>query len=301
MKSPLVLILLATISLAIGDEKKPLEIEGATAEVFKTTPQGDLLIHRIDPPGYDPEKEKRPGLVLFFGGGWVSGQPTHLEPQGRYFAKRGMVVFLPDYRTRSRHETSPRECVADGKSAIRWVRANAERLGVDSHRIAAGGGSAGGHVAAAAGICDGFDEPDEDNSVSSRPNALVLFNPVYNNGPGGYGHDRAKEWFPAISPAHNLDSEDPPAIVFLGTKDKLIPVEQAEEFREKQSELGTRSELHLYEGEPHGFFNLRIGRGKPEHFLDTVTKADQFLTELGFLKGAPDDEALQKIATGEKS
>lgn len=297
-------IFLALLSLIIfgtaAADEAPLKINGAVAEVFKKTPQAELLIHRFDPPEHDPEKDKAPAIVLFFGGGWVGGEPTHFEPQGRYLAKRGLVVFLPDYRTRKKYETTPRECVADGKSAIRWVRKNAERLGVDPDRIAAGGGSAGGHVAATTGICDGLEEPDEDTEVSSRPGALVLFNPVYNNGPDGYGHDRVKEWFPAISPAHNLTKDDPPVIVFLGTKDKLIPVSQAEEFRDKQKELGIRSDLHLYEGEPHGFFNLKVGQGKAEHFIDTVLKADAFLGDLGFLEGEPDEKLLRSMADGKK-
>lgn len=293
-------ILLPALALSASAEETPLSIPGAAAEVFKTTPQGELLIHRFDPPGHDPAKDKRPAIVLFFGGGWVGGEPTHFEPQGRYLAQRGLIVFLPDYRTRKKHETTPRECVADGKSAIRWVRTNAARLGVDPDRILAGGGSAGGHVAATTGICEGLDEPGEDTSISSRPAALVLFNPVYHNGPGGYGADRVRKWFPAISPAHNLTADDPPAIVFLGTEDKLIPVAQAEAFRDEQRKLGIRSDLHLYEGEPHGFFNLSIGQGKPEHFLDTVRKTDRFLTELGYLEGEPDAELLQRIAAGEK-
>ena len=69
--------------------------------------------------------------------------------------------------------------VKDGKSAVRWIRANAARLGIDPDRLAAGGGSAGGHVAAATATTQGIEEEGEDTSVSSRPCALVLFNPVW--------------------------------------------------------------------------------------------------------------------------
>ncbi|MDF1825399.1 MAG: alpha/beta hydrolase [Verrucomicrobiales bacterium] len=281
-------------------ETEPVDIKGSTSEVYKTASGDDLLIHRLDPPDHDPSTDKAPAIVLFFGGGWKSGSPTHLEPQGRYLAHRGMVVFLADYRVEKRQGTTPRECVADGKSAVRWVRKNAARLGIDPDRIAAGGGSAGGHVAAATGMCDGLDEPGENTAVSAKPNALVLFNPVYHNGPeGGYGYSRVEEWFPAISPAHNITKDDPPAIVFLGTKDKLIPVAHAEAFKAEQTALGIPSELFLYEGEPHGFFNLSVGQGKKEHFVHSVLKVDDFLTSLGFLEGDPDPEFLDQIANGE--
>ena len=124
-----ILILFSVFVSVTFAEEKPLQIEGAKAETYKTTPQGDLRIHRFDPPEHDAKKDKAPAIVLFFGGGWVGGTPTHFEYQGRYLSQRGLVVFLPDYRTRNKHKTTPRECVADGKSAIRWVRKNAEPTG----------------------------------------------------------------------------------------------------------------------------------------------------------------------------
>jgi acetyl esterase len=170
--------------------------------------------------------------------------------------------------------------VKDGNSAIRWVRAHAGELGIDPKKIAAGGGSAGGHVAAAIGTTKGIVEEGEDSTVSSRPDALVLFNPVFDNGPKGYGHDRVKAYWEKISPFHNLDKTTPPTIVFLGTKDKLIPVATGEKYRDTMKGLGARCDLHLYDGEPHGFFNK-------SKYHETVFEADRFLASLGFLKGEP--------------
>ena len=133
----------------------------------------------------------RPAAVFFYGGAWNRGTVTQFEQQAKYLASRGMVTFVADYRVKSRQKVAPDACVADAKSAVRWVRTHAERLGIDPERIAAGGGSAGGHIAAAAGMCDGLDDTAEaDSTISSKPNALLLFNPVYNNGPEGYGHKR---------------------------------------------------------------------------------------------------------------
>ena len=265
----------------------------AVAEVYKKASGDELWIYRFSPEGHDPKQDKRPAVVFFFGGGWNGGTVTQFEQHAKYLASRGIVAFVADYRVKSRQKTAPNACVADGKSAVRWLRENAARLGVDPNRIAAGGGSAGGHVAATTGICDGLDDASEaDSKISSKANALLLFNPVYDNGPKGYGHSRVKEWFPQISPAHNISRDDPPTIVFLGSKDSLIPVATAEKFDADLTEAGVASELHIYEGQPHGFFNERKSQ---EAFLDTVLKMDAFLVKLDWLKGPADEKTLKSL------
>ncbi len=104
--------------------------------------------------------------------------PEQFEQQCRYLASRGMVAITVDYRVASRHKTKAVDAVRDAKSAVRWFRSHAAELMIDPDRIVAAGGSAGGHLAACTGTLNDFDEPDEDHSVSSRPNALVLFNPA---------------------------------------------------------------------------------------------------------------------------
>ncbi|MEM8713780.1 MAG: prolyl oligopeptidase family serine peptidase, partial [Planctomycetota bacterium] len=136
-----------------------------------------------------------------------------------------------------------------------------------------------GHVAAAIATVNGFNADQDDLSVSCVPEALVLFNPVFDNGPGGYGHDRVQEIWQSFSPLHNLDSDTPPTIVFLGTKDKLIPVATGEAYRDRMQSLGARCDLHLFEGAGHGFFNESRS---PEYYADTVEKMDAFLSSIGF-------------------
>ncbi len=270
---------------ALGAAGAEVDFDGAQVEVYKVASGDELKLYVFNPPGHRPSRDSRPAIVFFFGGGWNGGSPAQFEQHCRYLASRGMVAITADYRVKTRQNTTPRECVADGKSAVRYVRKHAKRLGVDPDRIAAGGGSAGGHVATTTGMIDGFDDPSDDRSVSSRANALVLFNPVYDNGPDGYGYDRVKGYWRELSPAHNITPDDPPAVVFLGTNDNLIPVETAERFRDEMRGLGIASELHLYEGQPHGFFNEN--RGGTRIFLDTLAKMDRFLTQMGYLKGKP--------------
>ncbi len=270
----------------------------ATAEIYKHASGDDLYLYIFNPEGHDPAKDKRPAIVFFFGGGWNGGSTSQFQQHAAYLASRGMVAILADYRVASRQKTTPRECVADGKSAVRWIRKNATRLGIDANRIAAGGGSAGGHVAATTGIIKGLDDPADDQTVSSKANALALYNPVYDNSPEGYGYSRVKDYWKEISPLQNIDKSSPPTIVFLGTKDNLIPVATGEKFKAKMQEAGVKSELHLYKDQPHGFFNER--KGGSDIFLDTLRKTDAFLVEIGYLEGTPTEEQLKAASKGKK-
>ena len=287
---PIYLLLASCLVVAAPakEVKTPSPLKGAKHLVYKEASNSKLLLNVFSPKGHEPKKDKRPAIVFFFGGGWNGGNPAQFQPHCEYLASRGMVAITADYRVKSRQGTSPFECVKDGKSAVRWIRKNAKKLGVDPKRLAAGGGSAGGHVAAATGTVPGLEEEGEDRSVSSKPDVLVLFNPVYDNGPKGYGHSRVRDRYKEISPMHNLGKGTPPTIVFLGDKDSLIPVSTAEAYKKKMEDAGCRSELRVYAGQPHGFFNQGKKGG---YYQKTVLEMDKFLISLGWLKGKPTIEA----------
>jgi len=71
-----------------------------------------------------------------------------------------MVAASAEYRIESIHHTPPQACAEDGKSAIRWLRMNAPRLGINRARIIAGGGSSGASIAAFAAYNTTFDPDD---------------------------------------------------------------------------------------------------------------------------------------------
>jgi len=105
---------------------------------------------------------------------------------------------------------------------------------------------------------------------------------VFNNGPGNYGYDRLQDNYEQISPYHNIRKGAAPAIVFLGTQDKLIPVATARQYQQKMREVGSRCELVLYEGQGHGFFNYKSNKSNP-YYEATLKEADRFLRSLGYI------------------
>lgn len=169
------LILLLLISGCTVPRCGTRSIRRVEEHIYKQTPQGYLSMFVHLPQGWKPT-DKRPAIVFFFGGGFKTGKITEFLRQAEYFSKRGMVSVRVDYRVEEHHGTMPDKCVEDGKSAIRWLRENAGRFGVDPERIAASGHSAGATVAACAYTAVGLEAEGENLAISSKPNLLALFN-----------------------------------------------------------------------------------------------------------------------------
>ena len=249
------LVVLSGSSLLAEKAKaKPAAAKAPVGErsTYKKVGERELGLWVLKPEGWKAE-DHRPCMVFFHGGGWVGGGPTQFNEQATLLAGKGLVCVQVEYRllTKQDADATPAKCVADAKSAMRWVRAHAAKLGIDPLRI------------------------------SPRPQALVLLNPVLDNGPDqGWGYARVGDRYKEFSPAHAISADDPPALFMLGTQDKLIPVAVAKRFEAGMKAAGVRCELRLYEGQGHGFFN-----GKPgDPFFDqTVAEMMTFLRSLGWI------------------
>jgi acetyl esterase len=241
--------------------------------LYKKTPQEDMYLYILRP--LVKSQKALPAIVYFTGGGWVNGDVYGQIPNPAWFRDHGIIGIEADYRVKSRHGTSPIECVQDAKSAIRFVRAHAKELGIDPNKIIAAGGSAGGHIAACTAI-DGGDTTGEDLKISSKPNALVLHNPVLGEGFG-------KEFFdvhPEFSPILHIKKGWPPTILSNGTKDKTTPIEFAEKFTRLMKEAGNTCELIRVKDADH---SCDWPVSNP-NFLPTLQRMTDFLKEQKLIK-----------------
>ena len=270
-----------------------------TAEDPKGGGTVDLKLHLFLPEGTGERPAgaaARPAILLYFGGGWRGGSPGQFAPQARHLAGRGMVAAVADYRVSIRHGTGPVDCLQDARAALHALRSRAKQYAIDPDRLAAGGGSAGGHLAAGCGVIQQF--PGDPEGFRTA-NALLLFNPglicaPYEAADGTTATlDRwMKSLLPEggderLSPIHHLDPADPPTIVFHGAADTTVPARSVELFCEAARQRGVRCELALFEGAGHGFFNKN--RGGDRAYAATLRLADEFLVSLGWLD-APSPE-----------
>lgn len=221
-------------------------------------------------------EDRRSAIVFYHGGGWSGGSPTAFSRQSAKLAERGMVAFSVEYRLTSQKGVTVEDCVRDAKSAFRWVKAHARELGIDPEKIAAGGGSAGGHLAATLATLDSINDEADDLSVSTKPAALVLFNPAVSlDFPRAREKGMPLEELLKLSPYHHLKAGHPPTIAFHGEADTTVPIDTVQAYEAKVKELGGACEVVVAPGQAHGFFN------KEPHVWQTLARADEFLQELG--------------------
>jgi acetyl esterase len=258
---------------------KPLQ--GETEPVARTEdlriagPEGSIPIRVYTPAGRGPF----PGLVYFHGGGWVlCDLDTHDTTCRTLARKAGAVVVAVDYRLAPEHRFPA--AVVDSCAATRWVAANAERLGIDPRRIAVGGDSAGGNLAAVISL-KFRDEagPALALQVLVYPvtNLAAFDTPSYQEFAEGYYLTRAEmEWFrghylasagdglnPDASPLLAPDLRGlPPALVITAECDTLR--DEGEAYARRLAEAGVDVTCTRYAGMVHPFFSLpgALGGGR---------------------------------------
>lgn len=215
------------------------------------------------------DKEKANGAAVLFmvSGGWVSSwsPPEGMAARFKPLTDKGFTVFAV------RHGSSPKftipEVVADVRRAVRYVRLNAEKFGIDADRIGVNGGSAGGHLSLMLGTtADTGDEKSKDpiERVSDRVAAVVAYYPptdlrpwvtdpessYYKNFPAlRFEADKADDY----SPLFQVSDDDAPTLLVHGDKDLLVPLDHSEKIMKELEAKNVPAKLVVIEGAAHGF------------------------------------------------
>ncbi len=276
------------------DNYKPVLSSASATPVYKKINDTVEMHLNIYFPDGHKNADPTPVIVYFFGGAFIHGSPSQFENACIYFAGRGITAVTADYRVISRNKGNAFNCLYDAKSAVRYLREHAEELNIDPNRIAVGGGSAGGFLAIECALDDAnWQDPNDNAAISSKPNALVLLNPVVNamefefrirkfkddeNAPDSTSHAAA------IDPMTHIHSGMPPAIVFHGTADKISAYKYVQQFCDAYTKAGNSIDLHTYENEKHGFTAEKYKGG--HYYYESLQLTDAFLVKQGYLTGA---------------
>ncbi len=257
------------------------KLEPVRRVVYKTVGTTELHLDVFVPPEFRAT-DHRPAWVTIHGGGWTSGTPRSMYPWAEYCTTLGMVALSVQYRLhRPGGDVSVFDCVRDARSALRYIRAHAGELGIDPRRIVVNGASAGGHLAVGTALFEGLDEAGDDQTVSCRPDAIVLFSPVIDTSTAGYGNAKVGARWRELSPAHQVRAGLPPTIVFHGTGDTTTPFPGAQRFHEAMLGAGNRCELVRVESAQHTYMFKDADR-----YAETQRQLGSFLAALGFVEFA---------------
>ena len=214
------------------------KIQPAVFLPYKTVGDTTLNLHLFNPANIK-SGDKRPCLMAIHGGGWSAGEPLNVYAYGQWAADHGMVGVSVQYRLyRSK---APRilvaDCVRDIRSAVRYLKQNATKLGIDPDKIVTLGVSAGGHLALAPAMFK-FDDPADDLSIKTDIAAAVLFSPVIDTSKEGYGHFKVGSDWQSLSPRHNVTPGLPPVLLLHGSADTTTPYLGAEIFAQEMKKVG---------------------------------------------------------------
>lgn len=205
----------------------------------------------------------RTALVMMHGGAWISGSKEIMTERAKYFAKSGFLVANISYRLGPKSKWPA--MLDDAQTAVRYLRANSERLRIDPNRIGATGESAGGHLASFLGTRDTRDpNPSEFPGFSSRVQAVLnFFGPCDMTGkfPAmmdvvypmvlGKKKEDAKEEVKDASPIFFFDKKSAPMFIYQGLLDPLVNPDISRNAEAKMKELGIPVEARYLEGIAH--------------------------------------------------
>lgn len=248
-------------SPVIADEEGDVVVERGVAYLpAGRAEKADLYLPKDRAPDV-----RSPAVVIIHGGGWTGGKRDAARELniGTTLAAHGYAALSIDYLLATDEKPSWPTNIYDCKTAVRWLRANADRLQIDAAHIGAIGGSAGGHLVALLATSSNVRELDPPGPYAEYSCAIQCAVPMYGaaevrdtpNAKLMLGRTKAEapELYRLASPAALADPKDPPCLILHGTADKLVPVEQSEILARALEKAGVEHELVIVEGAPHSF------------------------------------------------
>ena len=275
--------------IPIWGEEMPNHKKSDEVETYPVTKSGILKIENIQTPTlevFQPTKPNRNGkAVIICPGGGYHGVAYDWEgiSVAKWYNSKGITAFVLKYRmpNSASVKVSYEAPLQDAQRAMRYVRFNSEKFGIEKDQIGIMGFSAGGHLASTLGTQfnkpNNFEESAIDK-VSARPDFMVLVYPVVTM-KNNYTHKGSKNSLLGKEPSENLVKEfsnelqvtknTPPTFIVHASDDKAVPVENSLQLYKSLNDAGVSTEMHIYPYGGHGFA-LAIGRGRLQSWIDRL-------------------------------
>jgi acetyl esterase/lipase len=254
-------------SNAAGD---PGSVPGAEAHLYRSLSPVSLQLYVFKPAGWKAT-DSRTALIWFHGSG---GSPRSAAAWTTWAAGLGIVGVAPEYRQPPVHGTTNLESVADARESLSWIENHASELGVDPHRIVAGGNSAGGFLALWTAISHAPPGSSANESPPIKPAVLLLTSPASDSSTRRLG-----AYAVALSPIQQLDGKMPPMLVFHGDADKAVPYGNSVTLCAKLAATGNLARLITIKGGSHTY-----AQDFPSWWPKTQSIALEFLKDQGLVK-----------------
>jgi acetyl esterase len=266
-------------ALGTVDRNRAL-LERADSGEYRVVDGRSLMAYIFAPPGWSP-RDMRPAMLFFHGSLWDRGLVSQFAPQALYFAERGLVTILFEYRLPGPEGCDGLDSFEDVVAAHRWTSGLAGDLGVDPGRIIMAGASAGAWMSMVRTLSLVGRKPEERDQAP--PAALVMFEPICEIG----GRDpwaarfRNPKALKRMVPRKMITKGIPPALFFHGSADPVLPMKPTAKLAKAWKSKAPQSRFVPYEGAGHGFYNFNVDMRLYEN---TLNATDEFLVSLGFLE-----------------
>ena len=234
----------------------------------------------FSPPG-GTASDLRPAMLFFHGSLWDKGLVSQFAPQALYFAERGIVTIVFEYRLPGAEAVDATDAMEDVAQAHRWTSGYSKELGIDPGRIIMVGASAGAWMAAVRAL--GLAALNPEAREQAPPVAMVLFEPICEVAgklPWGSRFKDPKA-VRTLIPRKMLEKGAPPALIFHGSVDPIVPFEATSKLAKTWIAKSPASLFIPYEGAGHGFYNFNVDMRLYEN---TLNATDDFLAGLGLLE-----------------
>ncbi len=238
-----------------------------------------------------PENKKTDAaVVIFAGGGYHMRAPHEGEAYAKFFQENGISAFVCDYRVAPHVFPLP---LLDARRAVRWVRYNAEKYGIDKNKIAVMGSSAGGHLAALTSTYfkplkeEGVDDIDKEEFI---PNAQILCYPVIKlSVDASLSHSGScinllgvdhLHWSRDLTPQYLVTEKTPPCFMWHTHTDAAVPVSNTFDYAMALREQKILCEVHVF---PEGRHGLGLAKGEDKINKHVAAWGEMLLKWLAYI------------------